>query len=197
MRRAVTAAVLAAGFALTVAGCGVQPTGVNVSKVDPFSVPESSKPPSSLPSEKLYPVQLVLFPNGSSLAKEYTCYLPATPKSAIDLAPLLATVTPDDCDADISTFVPAGLRLQKTDNAHEYRVVNPEILNPRSVPFALLQLACTFDRYWINHPDANRKSTRFLLPTGPTNWQDCPFLFGDSLDEKMAAAVPSAVPSGN
>jgi hypothetical protein len=198
MRRAVTAAVLAAGFVLTAAGCGVQPTGVNVSKVEPFSVAESSKPPSSLPSEKTYPVQLVLFPNNSSIAKEYTCSMPSEPKSPTDLVSMLATATPDACGADISTFVPVGLRLQRTDNAHEYRVLNPEILGLHSRPFALQQLECTFDRYWINNPDSGRKnSTNFLLADGQTNWQDCLYLLGDPLDEKMAVAPPSAVPSGN
>ncbi|NUR62278.1 MAG: hypothetical protein HOV87_27005 [Catenulispora sp.] len=193
MRRAIATAVLAAGFALSAAGCGVQPTGVNVSKVEPFSVAESSKPPSSLPSEKLYPVQLVLFPTGSSFPKEYTCYLPAAPKSAIDLAPMLAAATSEECGADISTFVPLGLRLQKTGNAHEYRVLYPDYLHP----FAQLQLVCTFDRFWIDHPDPNNNSTQFLLPDSRTGWQDCLYLLGNSLDSKMSAALPNPVPSGN
>ena len=67
MRRlAKTAAATAAtaGLALAAAGCGVQPTGVNVAQAGPFSVSGSSTSEEPSQSPAPYPMVLYFIPPG-------------------------------------------------------------------------------------------------------------------------------------
>ncbi|GAA2062347.1 hypothetical protein GCM10009839_86850 [Catenulispora yoronensis] len=192
MRRPAAAVILAAGLALAASGCGVQSTGVNTSKTAPFSTTASSGSPSTLPSEARYPVPLVLFTGTSSNAREVTCYLPKEPKTVTDLVQMLAGADEEQCGEGYVTYVPADLALEKTDVAHEYRVTNPLKLHP----FALLQLTCSFDRYWRNHPDGKASSTLFDLPLGGSSqWQDCLYLLGSPSDPKLVGKPTAVTPS--
>ncbi|WP_194907683.1 hypothetical protein [Catenulispora rubra] len=169
---------IAAGAAvavLAVGGCGVQPTGVNVARVEPFGASPSSSPETASPSQYPYTVSLFMFSTinkgpGTMISRS----VPNAP-GPMSLPDELATLSADEQADQYTTYVPPGITLKPADLAHEYYVFSPTPLGP----LALQQLTCTFDQWWIQHPDPNpqiRATTRLIeRSTGAdTLWQDCP-----------------------
>lgn len=199
MRRAGAVAALAAGIGLVVGGCGVQSTGVKVSSAVPFSGSESSSSQNAPTAEKAYSVPLFLF---SATNKGYGTMIirqVATAPGPGDLANLLSEAPPQDTESDYTTYVPPGIVVKKSQQAAHLYYLNMDL-----TPLALTQLECTFAQYWSDHPDPNPEvgpSTRFVMPHGDTNWQDCPSGVLSKYDRttppanKPTGAVPSAFPS--
>ena len=164
----VVAALLAAG------GCGVQPTGVNVAENEPLGAYSSSSPQSAQPSQYPYTVSLFLF---SSINKGGGAMINRpvmTESGPADLLNQLAMLTADEKLDQYTTYVPAGITIKQTPQAHMYYVYTPVKLSP----LAQQQLTCTLDQWWVQHPDptgAIRPSTRliFQLTGEDTGWQDC------------------------
>jgi hypothetical protein len=189
---AALAAVLAAG------GCGVQPTGVNVAENEPLGASSSSSPQSAQPSQYPYTVSLFLF---SSINKGGGAMInrPVTAQSGpADLLNQLAMLTADEKLDQYTTYVPAGITIKQTPQAHMYYVNSPIKLSP----LAQQQLTCTLDQWWIQHPDptgAIRPSTRLIFQnTGEdTGWQDClDGIVQNGPDEAPAAKPSAAVVTG-
>ena len=183
---AALAAVLAAG------GCGVQPTGVNVAENEPLGASSSSSPQSAQPSQYPYTVSLFLF---SSINKGGGAMInrPVTAQSGpADLLNQLAMLTADEKLDQYTTYVPPGITIRPTPQAHMYIVTSPTKLGP----LAQQQLTCTLDQWWIQHPDltgAIRPTTRLIFQnTGEdTGWQDCL----DGIVQNGADDAPAVKPS--
>lgn len=202
-RRAVKRAVrhrwavgAAAGAAvLAVGGCGVQPTGVNVAQTEPFGGASSSSTQSESPAQHPYTVSLFLF---SSVNKGPGTMINRPIENApttMDLPNQLAKLTTDESLDQYATYVPAGIVMKPiTQQAHMYVVYSPTKLGP----LAQQQLWCTFDQWWIQHPDPNpsiHPATRLIFQfqntTEDTGWQDCP----DGIVTDNAGGVTAVKPS--
>jgi hypothetical protein len=199
-RRAVggVAAVAAAVCAvLTAGGCGVQPTGVNVAQNEPLGTYPASSPQSAQPSQYPYTVSLFLF---SSINKGGGAMInrPVTAESGpSDLLNQLAMLTADEKLDEYTTYVPAGITIKPTSQAHMYYVFSPIRLGP----LAQQQLTCTLDQWWIQHPDSTgaiRPTTRLIFQnTGEdTGWQDCLDGIVQTDADGAAAAKSSAAEVG-
>lgn len=168
--RAVTA--LAVAVAALVSGCGVQPTGVNIAQTEPFGGGTSSSSQSALPSQGNFPVTLFLFSKlNRGPGSMVTRMVPIDPKP-MDLPSLIAEGSPYAEDGQYTSSVPAGISLKETSAKHQYIVSSP---SPLSIS-AVQQLYCTFDQYWLTHPDPNKSvgpTTYFIGKGLDTGWQDC------------------------
>lgn len=164
-------AVVAAGVGLLAGGCGVQSTGVNVAQTVPFNAGATSSSQQASPSQGIYPVSLFLFPRTNKGPGAMVVRAVGNAPTAMDLPGLLAETSPLAQDDQYTSYVPAGITLKKTQNAHEYYLFSDVPL----ASSAVLQLTCTFDQYWLAHPQAGiRPTTRFHLENGEdTQWQDC------------------------
>ena len=175
MRRRWAIAAGAAAAVLAVGGCGVQPTGVNVARIDPFGASPPSSPQTASPSQYPYTVSLFLF---STINKGPGTMITRPVQNApapMSLPDELAILSADEQADQYTTYVPPGITLKPTQQAHEYFVYSPAPLGP----LALQQLTCTFDQWWIQHPDPNpqiRATTRLIEPStgSDTQCQDCP-----------------------
>jgi hypothetical protein len=107
----------------------------------------------------------------------------------MDLPALLSEDSPLAQDAQYTSYVPAGITLKPTTNAHEYYLLSPTELSPGAVH----QLACTFDQYWLAHPQSGiRPTTRFILQNSQdSGWQDCP----DGIVPVDSSAQPADKPA--
>lgn len=198
-RRWAVVGAVAAGVVLAAGGCGVQPTGVHVAQTEPFGPSSSSSPQSAAPTQYPYTVSLFLFSiinkgPGAMINRPVQNALTAT-----DLPNQLARLTTDEGLNQYTTYVPAGIVMKPTSQAHMYMVYSPIRLGP----LAQQQLTCTFDQWWIQHPGpspAIRPTTRLVFAnTGEdTGWQDCPDgIVQNSADSATtAAAKPSASEAG-
>ena len=174
MRRAQALAAVAVGFGvLAAAGCGVQPTGVNIAQTEPFEPGTTSSSQSAPPSQGSYVVQLYLFPRLIKAPGTMVVRSVVSAVTPLTLPSLLATDSGYSQDDQFTSYVPAGITVRPTQNAHEYVLTSP-------TPLGLLaeqQLYCTFDQYWLTHKDpANplNPSTKFIGDGLNTVWQDCP-----------------------
>lgn len=191
-RWAISAAASAA--VLAVGGCGVQSTGVNVAQTEPIGASSSSIQQSESPTPYAYTVSLFLF---SSINKGPGVMINrpvASVSGPMDLLAQLATLTADEKLDQYTTYVPAGITFKPTSQAHMYIVDSPSKLGG----LALQQLTCTFDQWWIGHPDNQHPSTRLIVAdTGEdTQWQDCPEGVVLSKPDSAGAAKPTASQSG-
>lgn len=175
MRRgkAIAVASAAAALALTAAGCGVQPTGVNIAQTEPFGESSASSPQTVSPSQYPYTVSVFLFSSVNRGPGTMINRPVAKQPDPMDLPNELAQLSNDEELAQYTTYVPPGLTFKATDQAHMYIVNSPTKLGA----LALQQLYCTFDQWWIGHPDTHNPSTRLIVqsPGGDTDtyWQDC------------------------
>jgi hypothetical protein len=173
MRRRWAIAAAAAAAVLAAGGCGVQPTGVNVARIDPFGASPPSSPETASPSLYPYTVSLFLFSTINKGPGTMINRAIENAPSAMSLPDELARLSGDEQADQYTTYVPQGVTLKPADLAHEYYVYSPTTLGP----LALQQLTCTFDQWWIQHPQPGiRATTRLIEPiTGSdTQWQDCP-----------------------
>lgn len=194
----VAAAGLTIALAALVSGCGVQPTGVNVADVVPFNASTSSSSLSAEPSQGSYPVKLYLFSKLNKGPGTMVQRMVPIAPGPMDLLSLVAEGSPYAEDGQYTSHVPPGITLSKTSAGHQYIISSPSPLSP----VALQQLACTFDQYWLEHPDPNRTvgpTTRFIGDGLDTRWQDCS---GELVPPEntaggasSAAAAKAAVPS--
>jgi hypothetical protein len=178
-------------LALAVGGCGVQSTGINIAQTEPFDATGPSSPESASPSQNAYSVSLFLFSNvNKGPGDMITRAVPNAP-TLMDLPNLLASLTTDEQTGGYTTYVPAGIVLKPTEQAHQYVISSTQ---PVSL-LALNQLTCTMDQYWLEHPDLNsaiRPTTRLIVPGSyDTHWQDC----SDGIVPNSSATPPSRTPS--
>lgn len=198
MRRARTTTFAAAvavvtAVALSAAGCGVQPTGVTIADAQPFGVAPTTSAQSVSPSQYPYTVSVFLFSRiikgpGTMISRPI-----ATPLGPMDLPNELAQLSSDEDLQQYMTYVPAGIVLKATDQAHMYDVYSPTHLGH----LAQQQLYCTFDQWWLQHPDNHHASTRLILTdTGEdTGWQDCPEGVVANAATDPGVAKPSGAPA--
>lgn len=195
MRRGKTIAALtavAAAVVLTAGGCGVQSTGVNIAQSEPFGEPATSVPQSVSPSQYPYTVSVFLFSvykgPGTMISRPV-----AKQPTAMDLPNELAQLSSDEQLNQYTTFVPAGITLKPTTQAHMYIVYSPTRLSV----LAQLQINCTFDQWWLQHPDGHNPSNRLFDPTTneDTGWQDCKDGVVVPNAGSAAAAKPSSTPT--
>ena len=172
-RRGRAIAAVAIGIAALTAGCGVQPTGVNIAKTEPFNAGTPSSSESVAPSQGSYKVSLFLYSRLNKGPGTMVDRWVGSEPTPADLPALLSEDSPLAQDDQYTSYVPAGITLKPTAQAHMYYLISPKPVDLR----VLQQLYCTFDQYWLAHPDKNsslRPSIRFLLPGGgDTSWQDC------------------------
>lgn len=191
-RRRAAIGVVAAAAVLAAGGCGVQPSGVNIAQTEPFGEPSSSSAQAVPPTQYPYTVSLFLF---SSINKGPGAMINRPVQTApgvMDLPNQLARLTADESLDQYATYVPAGIVLKPTAQAHMYTVFSPTKLGP----LAQQQLTCTFDQWWLQHPvPAIRPTTRLVfVNTGEdTGWQDCP----DGIVPDGADSVTGAKPSAS
>jgi hypothetical protein len=192
-RRAAGGIAAAVAAVLTAGGCGVQPTGVNVAQTEPFGAYSSSSPRSALPSQYPYTVSLFLFSSinkGGAMINRPV----KTESGPADLLNQLAMLTADEALDQYTTYVPPGITIKQTQQAHMYYVFTPVYLKP----LARQQLTCTLDQWWVQHPDptgAIRPSTRLIFmfqnTQEDTGWQDCL----DGIVQTGADSGPTVEPS--
>jgi hypothetical protein len=190
MTAAVAAVVGLAAVALAAAGCGVQPTGVHIADAQPFGAAPTTSAESVSPSQYPYTVSVFLF---SEIIKGPGTMVtrPATEQlGPMDLPKELAELSGDERAQQYTTYVPAGIVLKQTNQAHMYIVYSPTHLGH----LAQQQLYCTFDQWWLQHPDNHNPSTRLVLQdTGEdTGWQECK----EGVVGAGAADLGAAKPSG-
>ena len=186
MKRALTAAVLAAGLALGAVGCGVQPTGAHVAFSGAITASNSGSPSPSSSVTGAYTYWIFLAEQGGGMDA-----VPRVVSRPLDVQGLVDQLAQPPSEgeqgANLRTGVPYGLRLTPDSNAKQSYYVSQQLDNA-----ARTQIACTLDLYWKTNAEQPNHSTR-LLPYKA--WDDCSLpTFATWQAKVQALGLPALTP---
>lgn len=190
--------VMVGGLALALTGCGIQSTAVHsVPIATPISAGTGTPSASSAPAGMAtFPVQIFLTSHNQLVP--VTRYIAGKPSPQAILDEFTKPLTKEEFESGYATAVPTDLRLTPSVKlAHLYTGSSTKPL----VSPGPLQIICSLDVYWYQHPDGLNPSTELVVNGQTTSFDDCQSYAQEALVKagplQTAAkpGAPVAVPS--